>query len=73
MQDERELSPTERLAHIVFCINIFSSLEEEMVRAQVLRVVSLPLWHNLSQGRLKVRAAAAAAAVTPPLRLLPHP
>jgi len=54
LKDERELSPTERLAHIVFCINIFSSLEEEMVRAQVLRVVSLPLWHNLSQGRLKV-------------------
>lgn len=30
------------------------SLEDEMVRAQVLRVVSLPLWHALSPGRLQL-------------------
>lgn len=30
------------------------SLENEMVRAQVLKLVSLPLWHSLSSGRLKL-------------------
>lgn len=30
------------------------SLEDELVRAQVLRLVSLPLWHALSRGRLQL-------------------
>lgn len=30
------------------------SLEDEAVRAQVLRLVSLPLWHALSRGRLQL-------------------
>lgn len=30
------------------------SLEDEMVRPQVLRLVSLPLWHALSSGRLQL-------------------
>ena len=30
------------------------SLEDEMVRGQVLRLVSLPLWHALSSGRLQL-------------------
>ncbi len=30
------------------------SLEEEGVRAQVLRLVSLPLWHALGAGRLQL-------------------
>jgi intron-binding protein aquarius len=30
------------------------SLEDEMVRTQALKVVSLPLWHALSEGRLQL-------------------
>ncbi|KAL4443940.1 hypothetical protein ABPG75_011677 [Micractinium tetrahymenae] len=44
----------ERVAYIVFAINAFQSLEDEAVRAQVLRLVSLPLWHALSRGRLQL-------------------
>ncbi|KAG2495214.1 hypothetical protein HYH03_006820 [Edaphochlamys debaryana] len=44
----------ERTAYVLFMIRCFQSLEDEMVRAQVLRVVSLPLWHSLSAGRLQL-------------------
>ncbi|PSC68726.1 Intron-binding aquarius [Micractinium conductrix] len=44
----------ERVAFLVFWINAFQSLEDEAVRAQVLRLVSLPLWHALSRGRLQL-------------------
>lgn len=37
-----------------FAINAFQSLENETVRACVLRLVSLPLWHALSRGRLQL-------------------
>ncbi|GAX76342.1 hypothetical protein CEUSTIGMA_g3788.t1 [Chlamydomonas eustigma] len=50
----RELKVHERTAYLVFAINIFQSLEDEMVRGQVLRLVSLPLWQALSQGRLQL-------------------
>mmetsp|Transcript_15961 Transcript_15961/g.37841 ORF Transcript_15961/g.37841 Transcript_15961/m.37841 type:complete len:1392 (+) Transcript_15961:941-5116(+) len=53
-RSERSMKPIDKLHYLLFCINIFGSLEEDMVRSQVLRLVSLPLWHNLSQGRLKV-------------------
>ena len=33
---------------------LLQSLEEELVRGQVLRLVSLPLWHSLSRGRLQL-------------------
>ncbi|KAF5841175.1 hypothetical protein DUNSADRAFT_14005 [Dunaliella salina] len=44
----------ERTSYLVFTINVFQSLEDEMVRAQVLRLVSLPLWQALSPGRLQL-------------------
>eukprot|EP00201_Polytomella_parva_P007058 CAMPEP_0175082518 /NCGR_PEP_ID=MMETSP0052_2-20121109/26806_1 /TAXON_ID=51329 ORGANISM="Polytomella parva, Strain SAG 63-3" /NCGR_SAMPLE_ID=MMETSP0052_2 /ASSEMBLY_ACC=CAM_ASM_000194 /LENGTH=216 /DNA_ID=CAMNT_0016353735 /DNA_START=27 /DNA_END=675 /DNA_ORIENTATION=+ len=44
----------ERLAHLVFLINAFQSLEDDLVRPQVLRLVSLPLWAALSPGRLQL-------------------
>ncbi|EFN59246.1 hypothetical protein CHLNCDRAFT_29663 [Chlorella variabilis] len=44
----------EKVAYLVFAINAFQSLEDEAVRAQVLRLVSLPLWHALSRGRLQL-------------------
>jgi len=33
---------------------LMQSLEDEMVRGQVLRLVSLPLWQGLSPGRLQL-------------------
>lgn len=44
----------ERVTYLVFGIHAFQSLENEAVRRQVLRLVSLPLWHALSRGRLQV-------------------
>lgn len=44
----------ERVTYLVFAIHAFQSLENEAVRRQVLRLVSLPLWHALSRGRLQV-------------------
>ena len=44
----------ERVTYLLFAIHAFQSLENEAVRRQVLRLVSLPLWHALSRGRLQV-------------------
>jgi Intron-binding protein aquarius N-terminus len=44
-----------QVSYLLFSINSFQSLENEAVRGQVLKLVSLPLWHALSKGRLMVR------------------
>lgn len=54
LKDERALKQHERTAYLVFAINTFQSLEDEMVRGQVLKLVSLPLWHALGKGRLQL-------------------
>jgi intron-binding protein aquarius len=54
LPDAAPLSPHQRLARLVFFINAFQSLETPLVAAQVLRLVSLPLWHALSPGRLQL-------------------
>jgi len=51
---KRSMHMHERTAYLVFTINVFQSLEDEMVRGQVLRLVSLPLWQALSPGRLQL-------------------
>jgi len=33
-QSEREVTPVEKLNYLLFCINVFQSLEQEMVRSQ---------------------------------------
>lgn len=48
------LSQHERTSYLRFSIHAFQSLEDEMTRTQVLRLVSLPLWHALSPGRLQL-------------------
>jgi intron-binding protein aquarius len=48
------LSHFERLAYLNFLSNAFQSLENEMVRGRVLRLVGLPMWHALSRGRLQL-------------------
>jgi len=54
---ENPLSVTERTVFLVFVINVFQSLESEMVRSLALPLLSLPLWHALSPGRLQLELA----------------
>ena len=44
----------EKVSVLVFTIHAFQSLENESVRGQLLPLVSLPLWHSLSRGRLQL-------------------
>lgn len=53
----RELTLPERTGYVLFFVNLFQSLENEAVRAIGLPLVSLPLWHALSPGRLQARLA----------------
>ena len=55
LKSERELTVPERTSYLVFMINVFQSLENELIRSVALPLVSLPLWHSLSPGRLQVR------------------
>jgi hypothetical protein len=54
MQGERQMTVQERTNYLLFLINCFQSLEDEMVQRPVLKLVSLPLWHALSPGRRQV-------------------
>ncbi|GMH36875.1 hypothetical protein BSKO_04748 [Bryopsis sp. KO-2023] len=54
LKDHDGMRMHEKTAYLMFMINSFQSLENEMVRSQVLKLVSLPLWHSLSSGRLKL-------------------
>ena len=51
---ERAWQTHERVTYLLFFIHAFQSLEQEAVRAQALKLVSLPLWYSLSRGRLQV-------------------
>ena len=51
---ERAWQTHERVTYILFFIHAFQSLEQEAVRSQALKLVSLPLWYSLSRGRLQV-------------------
>ncbi|CAN6486638.1 unnamed protein product [Victoria cruziana] len=51
----RDFSIAEKTNYLLFMINAFQSLEDEVVRETVLKLVSLQLWHNLSVGRFKGR------------------
>ncbi|KAF3788553.1 Intron-binding protein aquarius [Nymphaea thermarum] len=50
----RDFSIAEKTNYLLFMINAFQSLEDEVVRETVLKLVSLQLWHNLSVGRFKM-------------------
>eukprot|EP00741_Cyanophora_paradoxa_P007305 tig00001098_g7066.t1 len=59
LRDEhKEMSLAERTAYIVFFINCFQSLEDEMVRKECLKLVSLPIWNTLSPGKLEKELSA---------------
>ena len=51
---ERAWQTHERVTYLLFFIHAFQSLEQEAVRTQALKLVSLPLWYSLSRGRLQV-------------------
>ncbi|CAA7395754.1 unnamed protein product [Spirodela intermedia] len=50
----RVLGIAEKTNYLLFMINAFQSLEDEIVSETVLRLVSLQLWHSLSHGRFKM-------------------
>ncbi|XP_008795569.2 RNA helicase aquarius [Phoenix dactylifera] len=50
----RALSIAEKTNYLLFMINAFQSLEDEVVSETVLKLVSLQIWHSLSFGRLQM-------------------
>lgn len=53
-EEERDLSVAEKTSYLVFMINAFQSLEDEVVSETVLRLTSLQSWHCLSRGRFQM-------------------
>ncbi|GMH30504.1 hypothetical protein Nepgr_032347 [Nepenthes gracilis] len=53
-QQGRCLTIAEKTNYLVFMINAFQSLEDEIVSETVLRLASLKCWHSLSYGRFQM-------------------
>ncbi|KAL3732608.1 hypothetical protein ACJRO7_029278 [Eucalyptus globulus] len=54
LKEGRDLSIPEKTNYLVFMINAFQSLEDEIVSETVLRLASLQSWHSLSFGRFQM-------------------
>ncbi|KAI4384634.1 hypothetical protein MLD38_002757 [Melastoma candidum] len=54
LKEGRELDIAEKTNYLVFMINAFQSLEDEVVSEIVLRLASLESWHSLSYGRFQM-------------------
>ncbi|KAF9611000.1 hypothetical protein IFM89_026306 [Coptis chinensis] len=54
LKEGRALSIAEKTNYLLFMINIFQSLEDEIVSGTVLKLVSLQSWHCLSYGRFQM-------------------
>ncbi|KAH7528063.1 hypothetical protein FEM48_Zijuj05G0031900 [Ziziphus jujuba var. spinosa] len=54
LKEGRELSIAEKTNYLVFMINAFQSLEDELVSETILRLASLQSWHSLSYGRFQM-------------------
>lgn len=54
LKEGRELSIAEKTNYLVFMINAFQSLEDEIVSETILRLASLQSWHSLSYGRFQM-------------------
>lgn len=54
LKSGRELSIAEKTNYLVFMINAFQSLEDEIVSNTVLTLASLESWHSLSYGRFQM-------------------
>ncbi|XP_039829042.1 RNA helicase aquarius-like isoform X2 [Panicum virgatum] len=53
-EEERTLNMAEKTNYLLFMINAFQSLEDELLRETILQLVSLKLWNTLSFGRLQM-------------------
>jgi intron-binding protein aquarius len=54
LKEERKLGLIEVTSYILFLANCFRSLEDKTVRVQVLKLISLPMWCNLSTRKLRL-------------------
>ncbi|CAK9317062.1 unnamed protein product [Citrullus colocynthis] len=54
LKEGREISIAEKTNYLVFMINAFQSLEDEIVSETVLRIAGLQSWHSLSYGRFQM-------------------
>ncbi|KAL1367940.1 hypothetical protein AAHE18_02G085100 [Arachis hypogaea] len=54
LKEGRDLSIAEKTNYLVFMINAFQSLEDEVVSKIVLRLASLKSWYSLSYGRFQM-------------------
>ncbi|XP_059651946.1 uncharacterized protein LOC132299398 [Cornus florida] len=54
LKEERSLSIAEKTSYLLFMINAFQSLEDEIVSETVMRLASLQCWHSLSYGRFQM-------------------
>ncbi|KAJ7942622.1 Embryo defective protein [Quillaja saponaria] len=54
LKEGRELSIAEKTNYLIFMINAFQSLEDEVVSKVVLRLASLKSWYSLSYGRFQM-------------------
>ncbi|XP_020686665.1 RNA helicase aquarius [Dendrobium catenatum] len=52
-EEGRKLTIAEKTNYLLFMINAFQSLEDEIVSETVLKLVGLQLWHCLSPGRFQ--------------------
>ncbi|KAL6989725.1 hypothetical protein U1Q18_015476 [Sarracenia purpurea var. burkii] len=54
LKEGRSLSIAEKTNYLLFMINAFQSLEDEIVSENILRLASLQCWHSLSYGRFQM-------------------
>ncbi|CAK9138186.1 unnamed protein product [Ilex paraguariensis] len=50
----RSVSIAEKTNYLLFMINAFQSLEDEIVSKKILKLASLQCWHSLSYGRFQM-------------------
>lgn len=54
LKEGRSLSIAEKTNYLLFMINAFQSLEDEIVSKKILRLAGLQCWHSLSYGRFQM-------------------
>ncbi|KAH6766515.1 P-loop containing nucleoside triphosphate hydrolases superfamily protein [Perilla frutescens var. hirtella] len=54
LKEGRSLTISEKTNYLLFMINAFQSLEDEIVSERVMRLASLECWHSLSYGRFQM-------------------
>lgn len=54
LKEGRSLAIAEKINYLLFMINAFQSLEDEIVSKKVLRLAGLQCWHCLSYGRFQM-------------------